>query len=184
MCVSESSTSETRVSDHKIVNTDMSMGRFLILKCLISHILKSELSVSKENTLMFISYLHFYICWGLKGYIKSALKWQGMVDLKMTNEDVCLELLGCQSFWLTNFTIEISFKFPVYLTARWSSLCSLQFSVRMLFSIKSQRILPSWSWRFLLLSHLPLDHGPPRVFSWRWLTILSLTSTACFNSEY
>ena len=128
--VSEGSTSERRVRDHNIVNTGMSVGRLLILKCLISHILKSEWSVSKENKLMFISYLHFYICWGLKGYIKSALKWQGMVGLKMTNEDVCLELLGCQPFWLTNFTVEISFKFSMYLTACWSSLCSLQFSVK------------------------------------------------------
>ena len=54
--VSESSTSERRVRDHKIVNTGTPMGRFLILKCLISHILKSELSVSKEKTLF-----HIYI---------------------------------------------------------------------------------------------------------------------------
>lgn len=167
-----------------MVNTGMPMGRFLILKCLISHILKSESLVSKEKTLMFISYLHFYICWGLKGCIKSALKWQGMAGLIMTNEDVCLESLGCQSFWLTDFTAEISFKFSMCLTACWSSLRSLQFSVRMLFSITSQKRLRSWSGQHLLLSHFPLDHCPPHVFSWRWLTILSLTPMVCFNSEY
>ena len=61
---------------------------------------------------------------------------------------------------------------------RWNKLYilrSLQFSVRRLFSVTSQKRLRSWSRRRLLLSHFPLDHCPPPVFSWRWLTILSLT---------
>lgn len=67
--------------DLKITDNGMPTGEFLLLTCL-RQILKSELSISREY---FTFFPHMYICWSVKVYIKSALKWQEMVGLQMTN---------------------------------------------------------------------------------------------------
>lgn len=107
---------------------------FFLFKCL-RHILKSELPVSKENFFIFI----FLYLLRFKSLYQVSLKmtrngWPSNDKLRCS-----LELLGCQSFWLTNLTAEVSFKFSIDLTATWSVLYSLQFSIKMLFSTENQK---------------------------------------------
>lgn len=101
----------TEELDLKITDNGMPTGGFLLLT-----LFKTNFKVWITNFKR-ITYLYLYICWGVKVYIKSALKWQETVGLQMTNYDVGLELLECQSTWLTNFTAELSFKFSINLTA-------------------------------------------------------------------
>lgn len=73
--------SHTEKLDLKITDNGMPTGG-LLLTCL-RQILKFELPISREY--FTFPPLYLYTCWGVKVYIKSALKWQEMVGLRMTN---------------------------------------------------------------------------------------------------